>query len=368
MTNAVGMSGGLDSTIAAFILKKNGADLVGLTMKIWEGEGDGQSSETYKSGCYGPGEAHDIRDAERACEKLGIPHHVLDLTSEYSQTILNNFSSEYLLGRTPNPCVLCNPTIKFGAMLRKARDSGIVFSKFATGHYARISFDQKRNRYLLRKGVDPLKDQSYYLYRLNQIQLGQILFPLGEFTKQEIRQLAIENGFSEFASKPESQNFFDDGHYQSLFENEEKKAGEIVDLNGNIVGNHPGIHNFTIGQRKGLNLGGLPEPVYVIEKDADKNTITVGPKESLKFRKLQASSLNWISFENLETPIQLLAHYRYRQPTASCQVIPVGIKNVEVIYDQFQYAASPGQSIVFYLDDEVIGGGIIDSIQSVRDL
>ena len=206
MTIAVGMSGGLDSTIAALLLKESGAEVIGLTMKIWAGQA--QPSGAHKSGCYGPGEAADIEDARLACERIGIPHYVVDLTEEYARVVLDDFSHEYLDGRTPNPCILCNPLIKFGAMLKKARASGIEFTHFATGHYARVSFDSGSSRYWLKKGVDPLKDQSYYLYRLNQVQLGQVLFPLGEYTKKQVRELAKQKGFFRIRTQAGKPKFY----------------------------------------------------------------------------------------------------------------------------------------------------------------
>ncbi len=361
MTIAVGMSGGLDSTMSALLLKESGEQVVGLTMKIWAGEA--QPGGAHKSGCYGPGELADIEDARLACERIGIPHHVVDLTEEYARIVLDDFSEEYLDGRTPNPCILCNPLVKFGAMLRKARASGIEFTHFATGHYAHITFDNVSGRYWLRKGLDPLKDQSYYLYRLNQAQLGQVLFPLGGYTKKQVRELAKQKGFSEYVRKPESQNFTDGGNYQSFFKEEEIHTGEIVDLQGKVLGKHSGIHNFTIGQRKGLRIGGLAEPLYVIEKDVASGRVTVGPKKYLQFNELTAGQLNWIAFENLTQPLSTKASFRYHQPPAECQVLPLDDKHICVVFDQSQSAATPGQSVVLYSGDVVLGGGIIESVQ-----
>ena len=361
MTIAVGMSGGLDSTMAALLLKESGAQVIGLTMQIWVGEA--QPGGAHKSGCYGPGELADIQDARLACERIGIPHYVVDLTEEYARIVLHDFSHEYLDGRTPNPCILCNPLIKFGVMLRKARASGIEFRYFATGHYARITFDSASGRYRLRKGIDPLKDQSYYLYRLNQAQLSQVLFPLGEYTKKQVRELAKQKGFPEYVHKPESQNFIDGGNYQSFFTEEETHPGEIVDLQGKVFGEHKGIHNFTIGQRKGLRTGGLAEPLYVIDKDVASGRVTVGPKESLQFNELSAGQLNWIAFENLAEPLRAKAAFRYHQPPADCQATPLDGRRMRVVFDQPQTAATPGQSVVLYQDDTMLGGGIIEAVR-----
>ncbi|MCJ7735354.1 MAG: tRNA 2-thiouridine(34) synthase MnmA, partial [Anaerolineales bacterium] len=289
----VGMSGGVDSTVSAYILQKQGYRVLGITMKIWPDEGNPKESK--KNGCYGPGEIHDIQEAQIACERLAIPHYVVDLTREYASSVMENFFDEYQSGRTPNPCILCNPLIKFGALLAKARLSGIQFDRFATGHYARVSFNASQDRYALKKGVDQKKDQSYFLYQLKQSQLEQTIFPLGELNKEDVRTLAREVGFADFAEKPESQDFFDGGAYQHLFESSKLQKGNILDLQGKILGRHNGIINFTIGQRKGLNIGGSEEPLYVLEKDALSNNIVVGPKQYLAVDRLIAFNVNWIA-------------------------------------------------------------------------
>ena len=318
---AVGMSGGVDSTMAAYLLINQGHEVVGVTMRIWAGEGAVQ--ESTRSGCYGPGEVYDTRIAQSVCERLGIPHHVVDLSQEYRSNVLDSFSQEYLGGRTPNPCVLCNPLVKFGALLEKAASLGIDFDHFATGHYARIDYEEKQDRFLLKKAVDHKKDQSYFLYRLGQSQLERSIFPLGEYTKEQIKALAAQAGFSDIADKPESQDFIDGGIYGSLFSESERKKGEIVDLEGKVLGFHDGIINFTIGQRKGLSIGGSKEPLYVVRIDALKNQVVVGLKERLAVDRLTAIFPNWIAFDKLENQMEVNARLRSHQKEVPCIIFPV---------------------------------------------
>lgn len=356
---AVGMSGGVDSTMAAYILKNKGYEVIGITMRIWAGENEGQAA--LRSGCYGPGEVYDTRVAQNACERLGIPHYIVDLSQEYRSKVLDNFSQEYLGGRTPNPCVLCNPLIKFGALLEKAAGLGINFDYFATGHYARIEYDKTIDRYLLKKADDLIKDQSYFLYRLNQGQLKRSLFPLGEYKKEQIKQLAQQAGFADIADKPESQDFIDGGVYESLFSDSERKQGEIVDLDGKVLGFHDGIINFTIGQRKGISIGGSKDPLYVLRIDAQKNQVVVGPKERLAIDMLTAIYMNWIAFDRLENHLEVSARLRSHQKEISCVISPNSENSVDVSFSFPQYSATPGQSIVFYQNNVVLGGGIIQT-------
>jgi tRNA-specific 2-thiouridylase len=357
---AVGMSGGVDSTMAAYLLKENGHDVVGITMRIWQGESSDLGA--IKSGCYGPGETHDIAEAEDACQRLGIPHYTLDLTQEYEAAVLKNFSSEYLAGRTPNPCVLCNHFIKFGALLDRAHASGIQFDYFATGHYAQIEKDDLSGRFLLKKAADLKKDQSYFLYRLEQSQLAQTLFPLGEITKTRVKEMARKIGFADAAEKPESQDFIDNGEYQQIFSSTDPKPGRILDQQGRQLGSHQGIFNFTVGQRKGLNIGGSTQPLYVLSIDALNNDVIVGPKESLAVDRLTAGFLNWIVIKNIQKPTQAKARLRSRQVETLCEIVPLTKTRIEVRFEQPQYSAAPGQSIVFYQEDMVLGGGIIQKV------
>lgn len=354
---AVGMSGGVDSSMTAWLLKREGHEVVGLTMRLWKGGKAAVGSP--RSGCYGASEEEDIAAVEKICQQLGIPHHTIDLVKEYEQAVLSNFSSEYLAGRTPNPCVLCNQFIKFGALLEHARASGVDFDRFATGHYARIEYDEAGRRHQLKKAADLKKDQSYFLYRLTQMQLAQTLLPLGEMTKAQVKQMAMEAGFEKLAEKPESQDFIDSGDYQNLFVQTAAKAGRILDEQGRQVGQHEGIFHFTVGQRRGLKLGGSPQPLYVLRIDAANNDVIVGPKESLAVKRLSAGWLNWIAMEKLKSPLKVNARLRSRQAEAACEIIPVGEDEVEVSFEEAQYSAAPGQSVVFYEEDKVLGGGII---------
>jgi tRNA-specific 2-thiouridylase len=354
---AVGMSGGVDSTMTAYLLKEQGYEIFGISMKIWPG--DSVAKTTVRSGCYGPDEAGDITSAQSSCQRMGIPHYTVDLTREFDSRVLKNYLGEYQAGRTPNPCVLCNQFIKFGTLLEKARESGIDFERFATGHYARITQDPGSSRHELRKGTDRQKDQSYFLYRLNQEQLSQTLFPLGEMYKKDVVALARENGFDQVAAKPESQDFVDAGLAGEIFGNGSAEPGSILDLQGKVLGTHPGVSHFTIGQRKGLHLGGSRVPLYVVDIRPHQREIVVGPKEALAAVRLKAGFLNWIAIERLEQPLRAKARLRSRHTEADCIVQPMEGGDVLVEFEHPQYAAAPGQSVVFYQEDMMLGGGII---------
>lgn len=357
------MSGGVDSLVAAYILKEQGYHVSGITMKIWPGEENPKAS--IKNGCYGPGETHDIKEAQNACSRMAIPHYVIDLTGEYASSVMENFFSEYTRGQTPNPCILCNPLVKFGALLDKTQSMGIQFDRFATGHYVRSSFNESSLRYDLKKGIDPKKDQSYFLYRLTQPQLMKSIFPLGDYKKEDVIKLAREAGFDEIADKPESQDFFDDGDYRDLFDASKMQKGYILDMHGNILGQHNGIINFTIGQRKGLNIGGSDQPLYVLEKDALSNNIVIGPKNYLAVDWLIAFNVNWIAFKKLKGLLTVNARLRAHHQEIPCVINSLDDGSVEVKFDTPQFSATPGQSVVFYEDDIVLGGGIIKNIHTI---
>jgi len=355
-TIAVGMSGGVDSTIAALMLKNQGYHVIGLTMKIWD---DSIKCASTKSGCYGPGEAHDIADAERAAEKLGIEHHVIDLRDEYRKTVIDYFRQEYSQGRTPNPCVQCNTKIKFGILLEKAASCGLHYDLFATGHYSRIIYEPDKEKCLLKRGIDSKKDQSYFLYRLNQKQLKSVLFPLGDYYKEEIRVMAEASGFAELIEKRESQDFLEWDNYDTLL-GKDSQPGNILDENGNIIGKHAGVTRYTVGQRKMLNLAGMKEPFYVLHIDAVNNEIVAGPKRLLLKDSLIAEDLHWITSLSSILDKKIHAQIRYRSKPSECKIYPEGQNDgIRIKFTKPQEAITPGQSIVFYDGDIVAGGGII---------
>ncbi len=354
-TVAVGMSGGVDSTITALIMKNKGYNVIGLTMQIWD---NNPNIKGTSSGCYGPNEKYDIIDAKKAAKMIGIEHHVINLQEEYKKAVIDYFKGEYQKGRTPNPCVMCNSKIKFGLFLDKAMKSGIKFDYFVTGHYARISFDKKRNLYLLKRGLDKTKDQSYFLYRLKQNQLAKIIFPLGGKRKTDIKKFAKEKGFSEYANKQESQNFIECDSYSELLPN--GKPGMIIDYNGKKLGEHNGITNYTLGQRKNINIGGLKEPYYVLKINPKKNSIIVGPRRLAFFSKVSVKNVNWIVPFNLIKNNKINVKVRYGAKLASAKFISKDKNKATLSFNKPQFAVTPGQSIVFYDRDYVVGGGIID--------
>ena len=354
----VGMSGGVDSSVAAALLKQQGYEVTGVTMRIWDGES--AAAEGKRHGCYGPGEEEDIEDARKVADILGIPLHIVDLTKEYKAEVLDYFCSEYLSGRTPNPCVRCNQRVKFDALLRKARESGIEFDYFATGHYARVEYVESSHRYLLKKARDLAKDQSYFLFALSQEQLGRSLFPVGGYKKDEVRRLAAGFGLG-VDKKPESQDFAS-GDYSPLAGS--ARPGPMLDKQGRPLGEHRGIQFYTIGQRRGMGIS-AEEPLYVTGIDAEHNAIIVGSKADVYGDELIASGLNWIEFDALEHPIDVKAKIRYRHREADVVVTPISDNRVHVKFAQPQMAITPGQAVVFYCVSIVVGGGMIEQAGGV---
>ncbi len=341
MKVVIAMSGGVDSSVAAALLKKEGHEVIGATMQIISS---------------GNAEA----DARQVARRLGIPHHVMDFKDIFARRVIDNFCREYRLGRTPNPCVLCNKYIKFGVLWERARELGADF--LATGHHARVERDETTGNYLLKKGADTQKDQSYFLCQLNQEQLSRTLFPIGNLTKDKVRQIARELELP-VADRPESQEicFIPDDDYPGFLENHVPGAtasGPILDREGNMLGQHQGLIYYTVGQRKGLGIA-TAEPLYVTAIEPDRNAIVVGTKEHTYGMELVADNLNWIAIARPEHPIRVKARIRYRHAEAEATVTPLDNDSVYVKFSEPQMAITPGQSVVFYDGDTVIGGGTI---------
>jgi len=339
---AVGLSGGVDSSVAAALLKSQGHEVVGVTMKLWR---TGRYRGGDKDACFGPGEAEDIARAEKLCRQLDIPYHVFDCADEYERVVLDYFRKEYLAGKTPNPCVRCNAFMKFGVLPNLARQSGIAFDKFATGHYARLR--EENGVFHLLRGVDDKKDQSYFLYRLKQPQLKNLLFPLGEYHKSEVRELAAIYGL-EVKDKPDSQDFYSGDHTELL--NTPPKVGNIVDTSGKVLGTHEGFWNYTIGQRKGLGIA-AKEPLYVLDINPCRNEVVVGNSADTLRHELELADCTWIV---AEPEGEVLAKVR-----SASKMLPARYERGKLHFPDGVFAAARGQSAVLYRNGEVLGGGII---------
>ncbi len=351
---AVGLSGGVDSSVTAYLLKEKGYSVVGIAMEIFDGSIAVKEPE--KHGCFGPGEKEDIERAASICKKLRIPFHTIDLRKEYRNYVINYFRNEYLSGRTPNPCIVCNQRLKFGLLLEKAKQAGVDFDLFSTGHYAQIV--RSKGRFLLKKAVDQSKDQTYFLYNLTPEQLSHTLFPLGKYTKKQVRKIAHSLGF-ETAYRPESQDFIADGDYSPLFTKEELKEGSIVDEKGNILGKHRGIIHYTVGQRRGIGISSNRR-LYVVKIDAENNRIVISDKKNLFSEGLMAKELNLMAVERLDRPYKIKVKIRLKHKEADATVYPHENNMAKIMFDEPQMSVTPGQSVVFYLNDTVFGGGIIE--------
>jgi len=348
----VGMSGGVDSSVAAAILQEQGYEVAGATMLTWNNQQlEGKNG---KYACFGPEQEQGVKDAQRVADKVGVPLYKIDLREEFQTEVIDYFATEYLAGRTPNPCVRCNKKIKFGKLIEKAMIE-YKADKFATGHYVRL--EEQNGRFLLKKAIDKSKDQSYFLYYLSQEQLSKCLFPLGEYAKPIIREIAKEKHLG-LDGKKESQNFIA-GDYTSIM-NFTPVAGDIIDTNGTILGKHKGYPYYTVGQRKGLGIASS-NPLYVVEIKKEKNQIIVGAKSDLYKIKLVAADLNWIAYDKPAADFRADVRIRYQHTEAPATVTLLDDGKVEVIFDEPQMAITPGQSVVFYDNDIVIGGGIIMS-------
>ncbi|MBO0858964.1 MAG: tRNA-specific 2-thiouridylase [Chloracidobacterium sp.] len=383
---AIAMSGGVDSSTAAALLKNQGYDLVGFSMQLWNQRriNVGPDGEPLPSRCCS---LDDLYDARIVASKLGFPFYVVNLEDEFERDVVRPFVTKYLNGLTPSPCVACNSFLKFDKLVELAKTADAV--KVATGHYARVKFDEERGRWTLLRAVNRAKDQSYFLFELTQEQLSYALFPLGEMSKEETRAIAAAAGLPT-AQKPESQEicFIPDGDYarfieRYLEEDQEKRAsgydlpvfnqtlvqigkldsskltpGDIVTTNGDVIGRHQGIHRYTVGQRRGIGVSS-PDPLYVLHVDAKNNLVIVGSSDDLLKREMTVERVNWIAIEGLAEPIRVEVKIRSRAGEAQATVSKRDDGSVIVTFDEAQRAVTPGQAAVFYDGDVVIGGGWI---------
>lgn len=344
----VGLSGGVDSSVTAAILHQEGYQVEGLTLWLMKGKGQ----------CCSEG----MVDAAFICEQLGIPHHIVDTRDLFQTYIVDYLISGYESGVTPLPCSQCNRIVKFGPMLNYAKTE-LGIDKIATGHYARIQYDEKSSRHQLLKAIDDQKDQSYFLYDLTQDLLAATLFPLGNQTKTITRQIAEEFGLKT-AQKPDSQDLcLIESHgsmQQFLNKYIEQKEGDIIDLDGNILGQHNGIHNYTIGQRKGIGVA-YAEPLYVVKLDAAMNQVIVSTRAKAGRNECTVNRMNWVSIAQPITPIKAQVKVRYRSPVTSANVIPLDDERIKLIFDEPQFGITPGQAAVLYDGEMLLGGGIIEN-------
>jgi tRNA-specific 2-thiouridylase len=348
----VGMSGGVDSSAAATLLQQQGYDVIGITLKLWPQDCLSRAEDK----CCGP---QAVMDARAVCHRLGIPFYLVDEAEAFQQQVIAYFAEEYRAGRTPNPCVMCNDRLKFGTLLQRARQLGA--GHIATGHYARVE-RRDDGRYLLRRGCDPWKDQSYFLFSLRQSQLAHTLFPLGGLRKQETRETARQAKLKT-AGKQESMEicFVPDNDYGRFLEQSrlaERHAGEIVDLGGRVLGRHDGIEFYTIGQRRGLRVS-APRALYVIDLDPERNRVIVGDESALQSDEFVVERCNWIPFEQPAATITATVQIRYRHSGVPAEVTPLSDGRARVRLHEPQRAVTPGQACVFYQDDLVVGGGWI---------
>ena len=346
----LGMSGGVDSSVAAILLKEQGYDVIGITMELFE-------RNIPESNCN----TSATEDAKKICDYLQIPHYTLNFKEEFEKYVIKDFICQYKNCRTPNPCIECNRYLKFGAMYQKAKE--LECDYIATGHYAKIEYDQKYGKNVLKKSNAGKKDQSYVLYNIPAYLLDKLVFPLGKFTnKEEIREIAKKHKLP-VANKPDSEDicFIPDGNYKKFLEensNISTKKGNIVNKNGEILGEHTGLYKYTIGQRKGLGIS-YKVPLFVIGFNKNKNELIVGEEKELYSKSLIATDINLLLYEKIKEPIEVLAKIRYSSKEAKAILFPVSEDQARVEFDEAQRAITPGQSIVFYIEDVVLGGGKI---------
>lgn len=356
-TVLVAMSGGVDSSVAAALLKEQGYHLIGVTMQIWP---EDQPDPECSGGCCS---LSAVDDARRVANALDIPYYVMNFRELFQDKVIHYFIQEYLAGKTPNPCIACNQYVKFAALLQKAVALGADY--VATGHYAQVSFDAQRERFVLQKALDANKDQTYVLYNFTQEQLSRIMLPLGTYTKPQIREMARKMGLSVVAEKAESQEicFVSDNDYRRFLREKagnEIKPGPFLDKQGKIIGRHQGIPYYTIGQRKGLGLA-LGKPAYVIDILPEKNGVVIGDQEDLRKKKLTSAHNNFILMDALEKPMEVTAKIRYKAEEAPALIEPLGEGRVAVEFQKPEKAITPGQAVVYYQGAYVVGGGVIEA-------
>lgn len=350
----IGMSGGVDSSVAASLLKQQGYDVVGVTMQIWQDEADYVQEEN--GGCCG---LSAVDDARRVANQLGIPYYVMNFKDSFKNNVIDYFIQDYLDGKTPNPCIACNRYVKWESLLKRSLDIGADY--IATGHYARI-VQLENGRYALKKSATAAKDQTYALYNLTQYQLAHTLMPVGEYTKDQIREMAKDINLR-VANKPDSQEicFIPDNNYAGFIEETtgmEIKPGNFVDMDGNVLGQHKGIIHYTVGQRKGLNLS-LGKPAFVVEIRPETNEVVIGDNQDVFHDTLYAEKLNFMSIPDLEGQLKVTGKIRYSHQGAPCTIEKAGDDLVKVVFDEPVRAITPGQAVVFYDGDIVVGGGTI---------
>lgn len=354
MRIVVAMSGGVDSSVAAALLSEGGHEVIGLSMQLY----DQREGETGFGSCCS---IDDLHDAGRVARRLNIPHYIVNFEREFQRTVVSNFVDEYVAGRTPIPCAHCNSDLKFSTLLDRSRALGAEV--VATGHYARVESDPGTGRQVLRRGLDGGKDQSYFLFSLTQEQLAHARFPVGDLSKEDVRNFARDRGLT-VADKPDSQEicFVPDGDYAAFIERQTGELdadGAIVNQSGQIVGRHGGVHRFTVGQRKGLGIAAA-EPMYVLELRPAEKKVVVGPRPQLEQTTLTASRVNWIAGEPPGGILRVTAQIRHRHQPASARVHAIDHARAAVEFDSPQIAITPGQAVVFYDGDRVVGGGWID--------